>query len=136
VLVLLGSWPLMPRFGIDGVGVAWLGANILVAAARLPAIVRVAWPRPAPEASPGSRSQRPRHAGAHRRSRASREPRRDAKPSAAASPSRAVGNLAAAGAVPGGLWTVVASGSALPGSAASGLAPESGRLPYPDRSQL
>lgn len=90
VLVLLGSWLLMPRFGIDGVGVAWLGANILVAAARLPAIVRVAWPRPAPEASPGSWSQPPRHAGAHRRSRASREPGRDTRPSAAAPAGRAV----------------------------------------------
>jgi O-antigen/teichoic acid export membrane protein len=40
VLTLGGSWLLLRRMGTDGVGVAWLGANMLVALARLPTIVR------------------------------------------------------------------------------------------------
>jgi O-antigen/teichoic acid export membrane protein len=70
VLVLAGSWVLLRRVGIDGVGFAWLGANVLVTAARIPAIVRAAWPRHA--LAPGGRQQDARlppqrRAGAHRR---------------------------------------------------------------------
>jgi O-antigen/teichoic acid export membrane protein len=39
ILILGGSWLLLPRMGIDGVGVAWLGANLVVALARVSTIV-------------------------------------------------------------------------------------------------
>jgi O-antigen/teichoic acid export membrane protein len=38
ILTLGGSWALLPRMGSDGIGVAWLGANLLVALARVPTI--------------------------------------------------------------------------------------------------
>jgi O-antigen/teichoic acid export membrane protein len=38
VLTLGASWLLLPRMGIDGVGVAWLGANLLMALARMPTL--------------------------------------------------------------------------------------------------
>lgn len=41
VLVLGGSWILLRHFGTDGVGLAWLGGNLVVAAVRVPTIVRV-----------------------------------------------------------------------------------------------
>jgi len=40
VLVLGGSWLLLGPMGIDGVGLAWAGGNLLVAIARLPTIAR------------------------------------------------------------------------------------------------
>lgn len=40
VLTLGASWLLLPRLGTDGVGFAWLGANLLVALARIPTLVR------------------------------------------------------------------------------------------------
>jgi len=41
VLVLGGSWVLLRHFGTDGVGLAWLGGNLAVAAVRFPTIARV-----------------------------------------------------------------------------------------------
>src|SRR5260370_8888731 len=41
VLVLGGSWILLRHFGTDGVGLAWLGGNLAVAAVRIPSIARV-----------------------------------------------------------------------------------------------
>lgn len=38
VLVLGGSWVLLARFGIDGVGLAWCGGSCLVAVVRLPTL--------------------------------------------------------------------------------------------------
>lgn len=46
VLVLGGSWLLLPRLGIDGVGVAYGAAVLLVALARLPAIAAAVRARP------------------------------------------------------------------------------------------
>jgi O-antigen/teichoic acid export membrane protein len=37
IVTVSGAWVLMPRFGLDGVGIAWLGAQILGAIASLPA---------------------------------------------------------------------------------------------------
>ena len=42
VLVLGGSWLLLKRLGIDGVGVAWAGGNLVVAIVRLPTIIDAA----------------------------------------------------------------------------------------------
>jgi tetratricopeptide (TPR) repeat protein len=42
ILTLGGSWLLLPRLGTTGVGVAWLGANLLMAIARMPTIFRAA----------------------------------------------------------------------------------------------
>lgn len=50
VLVLGGSWLLLRRLGIDGVGLAWLGGNLVVAIARFPTIARAGRPA-APPAS-------------------------------------------------------------------------------------
>ena len=50
VLVVAGALLLMRKDGIDGVGLAWLGASVVVAAVRLPTIVRVL--RPAAETEP------------------------------------------------------------------------------------
>jgi O-antigen/teichoic acid export membrane protein len=44
VMTLTGSWFLMPRLGIAGVGVAWLGAQTIGALASLPAYVRIRKP--------------------------------------------------------------------------------------------
>ena len=41
VVTLGGAWVLMPRLGIVGVGVAWLGAQTLGAIASLPAYVQI-----------------------------------------------------------------------------------------------
>ena len=40
VMTLVGAWVLMPRLGIAGVGVAWLGAQTIGAIASLPAYTR------------------------------------------------------------------------------------------------
>jgi O-antigen/teichoic acid export membrane protein len=77
VLILGGSWLLLRRAGIDGVGLAWLGANTVVALARIPTIVSAARTReradrraqraaaaPGPVAEPESRP-----AGRHRQPR-------------------------------------------------------------------
>jgi O-antigen/teichoic acid export membrane protein len=53
VLTLGASWLLLPPMGVDGVGVAWLGANLVVALARLPTIVG-AVRRPAGITRPGA----------------------------------------------------------------------------------
>jgi O-antigen/teichoic acid export membrane protein len=50
VLVLSGSWLLVRRMGVDGVALAWGGANLVVALARFSTIVRAAR-RPAAPAS-------------------------------------------------------------------------------------
>lgn len=39
IATLTGSWVLLPRMGINGVGFAWLGANLVVALARMPTIL-------------------------------------------------------------------------------------------------
>lgn len=44
VLTLVGAWILMPRLGIAGVGVAWLGAQIVGAIASVPAYMRIRRP--------------------------------------------------------------------------------------------
>lgn len=84
VLVLGGSWILVKREGIDGVALAWGGANLFVALVRSPTIVGAARPRKAvasptvPAPLPGepepavpirshpSSSHRHRSAGRHR----------------------------------------------------------------------
>jgi O-antigen/teichoic acid export membrane protein len=47
VVTLAGAWVLMPRLGIAGAGVAWLGAQILGAIASLPAFADLREPVPA-----------------------------------------------------------------------------------------
>jgi O-antigen/teichoic acid export membrane protein len=42
ILVLVGSRVLLGKYGIEGVGYAWLAANVAVAAVRLPTIARAA----------------------------------------------------------------------------------------------
>ena len=58
VLVLGGSSLMLRRLGIDAVGFAWTGANLIVAVARLPTILgtarRRAYPVPAPTAAGAS----------------------------------------------------------------------------------
>jgi O-antigen/teichoic acid export membrane protein len=44
VMTLTGAWILMPRFGIAGVGAAWLGAQIVGAIASLPAYIQIGKP--------------------------------------------------------------------------------------------
>ena len=44
VVTLVGAWILMPRFGIAGVGVAWLGAQTLGAIASLPLYAQIRGP--------------------------------------------------------------------------------------------
>jgi O-antigen/teichoic acid export membrane protein len=44
VVTLIGAWVLMPRLGIAGVGVAWLGAQTIGAIASLPAYVQIREP--------------------------------------------------------------------------------------------
>jgi O-antigen/teichoic acid export membrane protein len=44
VTTLAGAWLLMPRLGILGVGVAWLGAQVVGALASLPAYARIRKP--------------------------------------------------------------------------------------------
>lgn len=41
MMTLLGAWFLMPRLGIAGVGVAWLGAQTIGAIASLPAYAQI-----------------------------------------------------------------------------------------------
>ena len=41
IVTLAAAWILMPSLGIAGVGVAWLGAQILGAIASLPAYVQI-----------------------------------------------------------------------------------------------
>jgi O-antigen/teichoic acid export membrane protein len=48
VLVLGGSWLLVKWWGVDGVGLAWGGGNLIVAIVRLPTIVSAVRRRPAP----------------------------------------------------------------------------------------
>lgn len=52
ILVLGGSWALLTRIGIEGVALAWCGANFAVAIMRLPTIVGVARRRAAPALPP------------------------------------------------------------------------------------
>jgi O-antigen/teichoic acid export membrane protein len=47
VMTLGGAWVLMPSLGINGVGVAWLGAQTIGAIASLPAYARLREPLPA-----------------------------------------------------------------------------------------
>ena len=44
VVTLVGAWVLMPRLGIAGVGVAWLGAQTIGAIASLPAYAQLRKP--------------------------------------------------------------------------------------------
>ena len=44
VVTLVGAWVLMPRLGIAGVGVAWLGAQTIGAIASLPAYAQIRQP--------------------------------------------------------------------------------------------
>ena len=44
VVTLTGAWILMPRLGIAGAGVAWLGAQTLGAIASLPAYLQIREP--------------------------------------------------------------------------------------------
>ena len=44
VVTLAGAWILMPRMGIAGVGVAWLGAQTLGAIASVPAYLQIREP--------------------------------------------------------------------------------------------
>ena len=80
ILTLGASWLLLPRMGIDGVGVAWLGANLVMALTRMPTLIgtlrqqTVAGARPAAAATPVAAqpglpvTARPggRHRGRHR----------------------------------------------------------------------
>jgi O-antigen/teichoic acid export membrane protein len=52
ILTVVTAWVLMPRLGITGVGVAWLGAQILGAIASLPAYTRLRKPVTAGAAAP------------------------------------------------------------------------------------
>ena len=52
VLVLGGSWLLLGKLGINGVGLAWTGANVLVALARCPTVIGAARGRTAPAPAP------------------------------------------------------------------------------------
>jgi O-antigen/teichoic acid export membrane protein len=47
-LILGGSWLLAKRYGVDGIALAWGGANTLVAVARSRMLITVARKRPAP----------------------------------------------------------------------------------------
>ena len=44
MVTLVGAWVLMPRLGIAGVGVAWLGAQTIGAIASLPAYTQIRKP--------------------------------------------------------------------------------------------
>jgi O-antigen/teichoic acid export membrane protein len=61
ILVLGGSWTLLTRIGIEGVAIAWCGANFVIAIVRLPTIIRAAARRgkhaavPAPAPAPVTR---------------------------------------------------------------------------------
>lgn len=52
VLMLGGSWLLLGKLGINGVGLAWVGANVLVALARCPTVIGAARGRTAPAPAP------------------------------------------------------------------------------------
>lgn len=69
ILILGGSWMLLPRMGIDGVGVAWLGANLVVALARVPTIAGACRRTGVAPASLDDPRQRPKPAARHRRPR-------------------------------------------------------------------
>jgi len=43
-MTLVGAWVFMPRLGIAGVGVAWLGAQTIGAIASLPAYIQIRQP--------------------------------------------------------------------------------------------
>ena len=69
VLVLGGSWLLLKRLGIDGVGVAWAGGNLVIAIVRLPTIIGAAR-RPAGKHSTvrgATRNRVRRNRGKHQR---------------------------------------------------------------------
>ena len=57
VLTLGGSWLLFGRLGISAVGVAWLGAGIVVALVRLPTVLAALRRRPGAIAQPASTPQ-------------------------------------------------------------------------------
>jgi len=91
VLVLGGSWLLLRNLGIDGVGLAWVGGNLVVAMARFPTIAGAARRRAAPAPlptpvrrspaapGPGVRMRPPRH-GLMRRQRPGLHRRRPPAP--------------------------------------------------------
>jgi O-antigen/teichoic acid export membrane protein len=58
VAALAGAWVLMPRFGINGAGIAWGGAQLLGAIASLPAYSHLRM-RVEPPAAPQWRTDRP-----------------------------------------------------------------------------
>jgi O-antigen/teichoic acid export membrane protein len=59
VVTVAGAWVLMPRFGLEGVGIAWLAAQTLGAIASLPAfrLIRGQVTSDARSADPGDESQ-------------------------------------------------------------------------------
>lgn len=61
-LMLGGSWLLIRRIGMDGVGVAWIGSTFLIVAARLPTLVR-ALRQPASAATHRARHRADRQVG-------------------------------------------------------------------------
>lgn len=80
VLVLGGSWLLLGRFGIDGVGLAWAGSTLIVAIVRSPTIVSAAR-RPAVMRPGRTSAGGPRHepgSGGHARQQGSGLHRRPA----------------------------------------------------------
>jgi O-antigen/teichoic acid export membrane protein len=65
VLVLGGGWLLLRRVGIDGIAFAWGGANLIVALARCPTIIRAATRRKSQRATADLAEQSPgRHPSA------------------------------------------------------------------------
>lgn len=54
ILVLGGSWLLVKWWGVNGVGIAWGGGNLVVALARLPTVVSAVRRRTAPSVSAAS----------------------------------------------------------------------------------
>jgi O-antigen/teichoic acid export membrane protein len=58
VVTLGGSWLLFGRLGLNAVGVATLGAAVVIALVRLPTVLAVLRQRPSTAARPGSASQR------------------------------------------------------------------------------
>ena len=57
VLTLGGSWLLFGRLGINAVGVAWLGTDVLLALVRLPTVLAALRRRPGVIARPASAPQ-------------------------------------------------------------------------------
>ncbi len=57
VLTLGGSWLLFGRLGINAVGVAWLGTDVLLALVRLPTVLAALRRRPGVVARPASAPQ-------------------------------------------------------------------------------